>query len=220
MSEAEKQSSLTRAASMNRRGIKSNFISVSVAIFRKAFLWLAVTLLAIVQGAFSARAIIYTTPMIAQPESTAIFTWGDGTHELRETWSVNNPTSSGWVYGSSYGFNVDVYDAGHINLASVADASVFTYSTSYIHFTEGDTVFFRGVGGFYGAWYVADVYPSNNPFGVLPAAYLNGTAYFQSDGSGNFTSVPEPSNLLLLLAGLGLLTYTRRFTRAPPAQCE
>ena len=90
MSEAEKQSSLTRAASMNRRGIKSNFISVSVAIFRKAFLWLAVTLLAIVQGAFSARAIIYTTPMIAQPESTAIFTWGDGTHELRETWSVSS----------------------------------------------------------------------------------------------------------------------------------
>ena len=53
----------------------------------------------------------------------------------------------------------------------------------------------------------------------VPEAYLDGTAYFQSDGSGNFTLVPEPSNLLLLFAGLGLLTYTSRFTHATPTQC-
>lgn len=214
------QSSLTRAASVVQRGTMSNFLIASVANFRKAFLSLAVALLAIVQGAFNARAIIYTTPIIAQPESTTPFTWGDGIHELTETWSVQNPSSSGFVYGSSYQFDApDVYDAGHINLASVADASVFSYSTDYVSFTEGDTIFFRGVDGFYGAWYVADVYPANNAPGGAEA-YLNGTAYFQSDGSGNFTSVPEPSNLLLLLAGLGLLSYTSRFTRALPAQCE
>ena len=205
---------------MNRRGTKSNFLSVSVVIFRKAFPWLAVTLLAIVQGAFSARATIYTTPMIAQPESTAVFTWGDGTHELSETWSVNNPTSSGWVYGSSYGFNVDVYDAGKISLASVADASGFTYSTSVIHFTEGDTIFFRGVGGFYAAWHVTDVYPANNPPGVLPYAYLNGTAYFQSDGSGNFTSVPEPSTWEMLGVGTIALVGIRRSNHNKNRTCS
>jgi len=178
----------------------------------RAFPWLAFSLLAIVQLSLCARATVFTTAMVAQPESTARFYWGDGTHELFETWSVRISNSAGWVYGSSYGFNVDVYDAGNINVSSVKDASTFSYSTGVIPFTEGDTIFFRGVGGFYGAWHVTDVYPSNNPPGVLPYAYLNGTAYFQNDGSASFV-VPEPTGLLSFAASLALLRCARQRTR-------
>jgi hypothetical protein len=183
---------------------------MSPAIFRKAFLWSTAAFIAIVQSPFSARAALYVTPINAWPESGPIFTWGDGTHQLNQTWSVNVFTSSGFIYGSSYGFNVDVYDAGVINLASVVNASTFAYSTGVVHFTEGDTLFFRGIGGFYGAWVTTDVFPTGNPIGHPPYADLNGTAYFQSDGTGNFTAVPEPSILLMLPAGMGLLLYARR----------
>jgi hypothetical protein len=189
---------------MNQRGTKNSFLFLSAPIFRKALLWLAIILLVVVQGAFSARAIIYTTPIIGVRESSTMFTWGDGTHVLGETWSVDVPTSSGWVYGSSYGFNVDVYDAGAINALSVADASGFAYATGYLHFGTGDAVFFRGVGGYYGAWQVTAVYPSGG------AAFLNGTGFFQSDGSANFTSVPEPSAWEMLAMGTIALGGFRR----------
>ena len=191
----------------------SKLATVPRANFQKAFLWSAAALAIILQSAFVARAAIYVTPMNAVPESGPIFYWGDGTHELGETWSVNVFNASGWVYGSGhgYGFNVDVYDAGHLNLSTVADASTFAYTNGVAHFNAGDTVFFRGTGGFYGAWVTTAVVPTGNPIGHPPYSVLYGTAYFQSDGSANFTAVPEPSvAALFTLAGFATFLIRRR----------
>ena len=148
------------------------------------------------------------------------FYWGDGINDLHQGWSVNNSSYSGWFYGSAYSTsNVDVYiyhDFSEPTL--ITDASAFSYHDSYSQTYpspygpswagwahEGDTVFFKGTNGFYGAWYIEDIY--YDPTNSVDYAALNGTWYFLDDGTANF-SVPEPATLIIL--AIGGLTLKRK----------
>ena len=155
----------------------------------------------------SLRAAVLTGPVNALPESSSPFYWGDGTHNLYQTWSMHSATS-GWFYAYIPGIsNADVYVHSRLaNPTTISNATEFPYSTSgSVLAYEGDTVFFRGKNGYYGAWRLDDVYQAYN--GTYVQTYLNGRWYFQSDGTANFT--PEPGSLCLLSLG-GLLLARRR----------
>jgi hypothetical protein len=133
-------------------------------------------------------------------------TWGSG--GFSALWSMGWDDQSGFAYGSGEaGSNVDVYNAGILDPQSVADASAFIYTSGPIFFGEGETLFFRGAGGLYGAWLVEDLSLPVGP-GETAALYLGAAWYFNSAGS-DFTAVaaggavPEPGGLVLLAAGLG-----------------
>ena len=115
---------------------------------------------------------------------------------------MNQTNSSGWFYGSNYhDSNADVYVyPGLDDPTTIADASVFVYcdsssetcpspygSSSSAWAQEGDTVFFRGVNGKYGAWKIENIY--NDPTNSMDYAALDGTWYFQDDGTGNFSDL-------------------------------
>ncbi len=117
------------------------------------------------------------------------YTWGDGDgiNDLATQWSRGfAPGCAGpiYIYASGYGWGLDFYVAtGLTDPTTIQDAAGFTYDTglSTGTATKGDTVFFRGSNGYYGAWRIDDVYPFD-PF------LLYGQWYFQSAGTGNFFS--------------------------------
>ena len=122
------------------------------------------------------------------PESMVNFTWGDGENDLTQRWTVRNENSAGWFYGLDYTWsNCDVYVYADLNDPTVVtDASVFPYESGAVWATEGSTVFFRGANGYYGAWYVDDIYSPGDPDDPI-AAYLDGVWYFVTDQSADFS---------------------------------
>jgi hypothetical protein len=88
------------------------------------------------------------------PESRGIFVWGDSSNLLCQQWSGATFNQSGWFYGSSFSTSTaDVYVLAAPNdpLAVVA-AENFAYTRDAVQASVGDTVFFRGRNGFFGAW--------------------------------------------------------------------
>jgi len=97
---------------------------------------------------------------------------------------------------------------GLTDVNSITDATVFSYTSGVVNASEGDTVFYRGVNGYYGAWRIDDIHDYK----------LDGHWYFQDDQTGNFQTsfiIPEPSTLLVwsLLAALGIGTAAYRRKR-------
>ena len=88
----------------------------------------------------------------------------------------------------------------------ISDATVFSYVTdAAVTAQEGDTVFFRGTNGYYGAWRLDEFYPSAD--GSFPYSFLDGQWYFQDDGSGSF--VPEPTSALFMFLATGCVFMCR-----------
>lgn len=173
---------------------------------------------------YSASAAIWTGSLQGVQGSQDPFYWGDGVNDLFQEWSVNRSSCCGWFYGSSYSIsNADVYVfSGLAGPTTIADASIFDYVDSSTQTSpgpygpswaawaqEGDTVFFHGVNGYYGAWYIEDIY--YDPANPMDYASLDGTWYFQDNGSANFTNsnVPLPNALWLLFSGIAGLVGTR-----------
>ncbi len=134
--------------------------------------------------AASAGATVQSGPITHLNESS-YFTWGTGP-TLTTFWSIRS-VSTGWIYGGFSGTNCQVYVAGPIDPLTVVDASVFTYTSSTPFFNDGDTLFFKGSNGRYGAW-VTDITVENI---AIPIAWLDGTWYYQDDGTGHFAPTPE-----------------------------
>lgn len=115
-------------------------------------------------------------------ESVGIFVWGDEVNQLCHQWSVAAFDQSGWFYGTSRPWSsADVYvlPAPNDPLAVVA-AESFNYTNGSVEAEEGDTVFFRGRNGFFGAWTISEI-------GGTDDAVLSGTWHFKAGGGGDFT---------------------------------
>lgn len=149
------------------------------------------------------------------PESGDNFSWGDGVNNLYQQWSIAAFNYSGWFYASdtSAYSNADVFVySGLTDISLAGDASLFDYQTAgAVQAAEGDTVFFRGINGFYGAWKI-DSIAGFEEFGAYPYGYLTGTWYFLEDKASNFSghNVPEPSVLYLLVFSLFMLAMRRK----------
>ncbi len=147
------------------------------------------------------------------PESGSFMTVGDGTNSVTMWWSINY-YDLGWFYGSAYGTGTDIAVAtGITDVTQITDASTFSYTNSYVG-PIGDADYnTNGIGtflawrntttGYYGVLRVDDIH-SVDP--SQPYGELDGTWWFQTDGTGNF--VPTPSTLALL--GMGALVTRRR----------
>jgi len=115
-------------------------------------------------------------------ESRGIFIWGDSVNYLCQQWSIAQFDQSGWFYGTSFPWSsadVFVLAAPSDPLAVIA-AESFDYTTDSVHAREGDTVFFRGRNGFFGALTITSV---DGGMGAL----LTGEWFFKAGGGGDFT---------------------------------
>ena len=152
-------------------------------------------------------------------ESHTAFIWGDGTHDLKQNWSVQSFDSSGYFYSGNYdylGSNADVYNAGPVDPLTVANAAAFAYNTTTdVIGHEGDTIFFRGFNGYYGAWTISDIYQVTD---LGFHARLNGHWYFQPNQTADFTTVPEPATAWLL--GVTAVVLRRRRRGRPGRRIE
>jgi hypothetical protein len=162
------------------------------------------------------QATVITGTITDWPESGPVLEIGDGTSHVRFWWSINT-TDRGWFYGSGYPpVDSDVaFATGVSDISQIADASIFSYTPSFIGpqcdadcDTDGvgDFIVWRHVlTGHYGVLRVDDIR------GADALAVLDGTWWFQSDGSGDFSgvpgTVPEPGTALLM--GLGLAGFLR-----------
>ena len=149
---------------------------------------LTLAALILVATAPSAQAGVLTGIIDHVPESVVNFTWGDGEHDLIQRWSVRQENSEGWFYGVDYPHsNGDVYVcAGLADPTTVTDASIFPYESGALAAVEGSTVFYRGENGYYGAWFLANIYSPADPDDPNES-YLDGIWYFVTDQSADFS---------------------------------
>jgi hypothetical protein len=164
-------------------------------------------------GPATAQAVVISGTITDWPESGPFQTIGDGVNNVQMWWSINT-YDRGWFYGSQYGLNSDVaLAAGVTDISQITDASIYSYTSLYIGPVGdgdynpsgiGDFVVYRNISsGYYGVLRVDDIHDviMNPPYGEL-----DGTWWFQTDGTGVF---PEPGTFGLV-ALCGLLVTRRR----------
>jgi hypothetical protein len=130
------------------------------------------------------------------PESRGLWSWGNSDNRLCQQWS-SRTRDSGHFYGTFYPWsNADVFvlQAPSDPLEVIA-AENFSYSQDFVVAYEGDTVFFRGRNGFFGAWTVEEIDPLGQS---APRDKLSGRWYFKAGGGGDFTSTVMPSEIPML----------------------
>ncbi len=147
---------------------------------------------------------------ISQLSDSQITGFGDGTHDIRLFWSVRN-YNEGYLYGSSYApwwptLNSDLALApGVTDISQICDASSYTFVDSNLVVRDafanpnqvGDFVVYHNINtGHYGVLRIDYI---NCISMAMPIAELNASWWFQTDGTCDFSSVPEPAGLVLLL---------------------
>jgi hypothetical protein len=162
---------------------------------------------------------IFTGSIIDYQESAPppALTFGDGLHTVTLWWSVNQLDRSGYFY---MGLDTQVALAtGVSSINQISDASLFSFTTGYpgpyyvgpvydVPVTGGlnsFVVLHNQTEGFYGVVRVDDIFQYATPInhGTYSSySGLNATWWFQSDGSGNFSVVPEPSTIGLITSFL------------------
>jgi len=127
------------------------------------------------------NAVLYG-PISEIQESRVDWIWGDSINWLCQQWSERTG-SSGWFYGTSRPWsNADVFVLeSSVDPLSVVAAENFAYTTDSVFAFEGDTVFFRGTNGFFGAWTIDQIDDQTHET-------LSGTWYFKAGGGGDFTA--------------------------------
>ena len=181
--------------------------------------YLAILLLAL---PFSANADVITGTISDWPESGPNETFGDGMNSVTMFWSINT-FDLGFFYGSGFTDDSDVAIAlGITDVTQIVDASLLTYTSSFVGpvcdadcdpLGVGTFLVYNNINtGHYGVFRVDDIVV---PDGDFFSATVNGTWWFQTDGTGDFSSfsVPEPGVLPLLAAGLFLGALMRRRVR-------
>ena len=101
--------------------------------------------------------------------------WGDGVNELCALYSF-----PGFFYGTDSGLSsADVAVVPYSDPLSINDAESLTYSQEPVYAQPGQTLIFKGLNGFFGAWSIEDIAANGD---------LYGTWYFRSGGGGDFTA--------------------------------
>lgn len=145
--------------------------------------------------------------------------FGDGVHSVTSFWvaaslhrgyinGILSPEVGDLIHYSDVAFAVGVTD-----ISQITDASIFSFS----HITPslcdaicdpdgvGDFAVTRNVlDGYYGVLRIDRIDHYNDDYDTF--GLLQATWWFQTDGTGNFTSpVPEPSSYLMF--GIGMLAF-------------
>ena len=118
---------------------------------------------------------------------------GDDTNHVTMWWSINT-YNRGWFYGRDWTGDSDVaYATDIVSIGQISDASQYDFDSHSIGpFCDaecdpdgvGDFIIWRNVDtGYYGVLRIDDIIDGNN----WDAASLNGTWWFQTDGTGNFS---------------------------------
>jgi MYXO-CTERM domain-containing protein len=161
----------------------------------------------------SAHATVISGTISDWSESGPVLQIGDGANHVSIWWSINT-YDRGWFYGSGFTGDSDVaFASGVTDVTQITDASIYSYTSGSIG-PQGDADYnANGIGDFivwnnintghYGVLRLDDIDVIDLS---IPLAELDGTWWFQTDGTGNF--VPTPSTLVLL--GLGALAARRR----------
>ncbi len=181
--------------------------------------YLAILLVAL---PLSANADVITGNIVDWPESGPNITIGDGINDVTLFWSIAT-LDFGFFYGSGFTGDSDVAIAtGVTDISQITDASIFDFTADSVGPVGDADVDPMGIGtflvwnnintGYYGVLRVDDIYSTTGSFFDT---FLNGTWWFQTDGSGDFSmrEVPEPGILPLLAIGLFLGTLLRRRAR-------
>ena len=132
---------------------------------------------------------IISGSLVDIPESRGNWIWGDSLNSLCQQWSVARFEISGFFYGTNFPWSsADVFVLkAPVDPLTIIAAENFSYTNDSVEAFEGDTVFFRGRNGFFGAWQISDIE------GAVGAT-LSGTWYFKSGGGGDFTREVRASN--------------------------
>jgi len=144
--------------------------------------------------------------------------FGNGTNGVIFGWNSSGGHEAQFVGSSdleSSDSNV-AFATGVTNIFQIADASIFSFNAGYIgpYFDAtldpdgvGDFIVARNIStGHYGVLRINDIQFDDAGVDNFDVISLNGTWWFQTDGTGDFSSissVPEPSAYMLF--GVGLL---------------
>lgn len=130
-------------------------------------------------------------PIVDARESYSEWIWGDSSNALCQMWSIAVWGQRGWFYGRKYPWStVDVFVLeSTIDPLSINAAENFDYTSDTVSANVGDTVFFKGRNGYYGAWTITaiDGTPDED-------ATLSGIWYFRPGGGGDFTRELAPGS--------------------------
>jgi hypothetical protein len=181
-----------------------------------------------VLAASTTHAHLLTGSIVNYPESepSYAFSFGDGPHSVTLTWSVNNINRSGFFYRNGKTEVALATGVSSVTQITDADAYSFTTSLSYYIGPVSDAAYTGGLNSFillknttdnfFGVVRLDDIFAYAVPIdhGTYKSySGLNATWWFQSNGTGNFSPVPEPAAATLIGLGLTALFVRRRTPR-------